>query len=82
MSVLQKLLGQQRLLEAGEQVAVLGGVSQSICCLLVDLREALLPQLHHPAGGEADAAQHRGIMSTRDLSQSDDATTHFKRNMA
>lgn len=50
MSLLQVLLGQQGLLKAREQVVVLGRVSQSICCLLVDLGKTLFPQLHHPAG--------------------------------
>lgn len=49
-SLLQVLLSQQGLLEAREQVAVLGGVSQSICCFLVDLGQTLLPQLHDPEG--------------------------------
>lgn len=56
MSLLQVLLSQQGLLEAGEQVAILGGVSQSICCLLVNLGQTLLPQLHHPGGREAYTA--------------------------
>lgn len=62
MSLLQVLLSLQGLLEAREQVAVLDGVSQSICCLLVNLGQALLPQLHHPEGEVCDAAQ----LNTRD----------------
>lgn len=53
MSLLQVLLSQQGLLEAREQVGVLAGVSQSICCLLVDLGKTLLPEFHHPEGREA-----------------------------
>lgn len=48
MSLLQVLLRQQP--EAREQVAVVDRLSQSSCCLLVDLGQSFFPQLDHPGG--------------------------------
>lgn len=62
VSLLEILLSKHGLLEAREQVAVLAGVSQSICCLLVDLGQTLLPQPHHPGGKQTYAAHRWWIM--------------------
>jgi len=62
MSLLQVLLSQHGLLEAREQVAVLAWVSESICCFLVNLGQALLPKLYHPGGREAYAAEMELIL--------------------
>ena len=56
VGLFQELLGQQGLLEAREQVAVLGGVGQRVCRLLVHLGQTLLPQLHNP--GVPHTAKH------------------------
>lgn len=58
MRLLQVLLSQQGLLEAREQVVVLHRVSQSICCLLLDLGQAFLPQTDHPGGKERGSTQY------------------------
>ena len=58
MGLFQVLLGQQGLLQAREQVAVLGGVGQRVGRLLVHLGQALLPQLHHPGGTTGESGDY------------------------